>query len=70
MSRIQEENLAVRMILARDAQVLIEISIVIFQGFNGIKREQFKICEKLIILLAKRAGPVLRNVTIISLARL
>ena len=55
-----------RMILAQDAQVLVGKSNILFQGFIGIKKNNLKIYEMLISLRAKRAGPVLRNVTLIS----
>ena len=41
MSSKKQENLAARMILARDSQVLFGKSFVTFQGFIGINKEQF-----------------------------
>ena len=47
MSSIEEENLVARMILARDAQVILGKSNVIFQGFIRIRRGQFKDLQKI-----------------------
>ena len=41
MSSMKAESLAARMILARDAQVLLYKSNVIFQEFIGTNRDQF-----------------------------